>query len=137
MMKELINKQMNKLMLKVWKQPWEVHPYYSKIRLARDNKPRWLETDIYLGLFWKSLKRGFHNLFKYPIPILNIVTVTFYVNLFPCGLSLLFLVIPLGRESSLINVGKIYLFILFQIIEMANMLFKKCSKHWLYSTNGL
>lgn len=42
--RELINKQTNKLMLKVWKQPWEVNPYYSKIRLARDNKPRWLET---------------------------------------------------------------------------------------------
>lgn len=124
-------------MLKVWKQPWEVNPYYSKIRLARDNKPRWLETDIYLAIFWKSLKRGFHSLFKYPVPILNIVTVTFYVNLFPSGLSLLFLVIPLGRESALINVGKIYLFVLFQIIKIANTLFKKCSKHWLYSTNGL
>lgn len=47
--RELINKQ-NKPK-RYEKGPLEVHPYYSKIRLARDNKPRWLETDISIALF--------------------------------------------------------------------------------------
>lgn len=43
--RELINKQTNP---KGMMGPWEVYPYYSTIRSARDNK---LETDTHLALF--------------------------------------------------------------------------------------